>query len=161
RRRYTCTTQVQPCFELLAHAFGVVVTFALALTAPASRPAQALLGRFPEGATLEHLAVCPPWLHRGWGGSHLPGHPQPAAVGGGPGRRRAVEEGGGREANSSGSTTGRGTYNGVYRSILNEIGRPLTSAMRTSRQSSSLGFSTTAPPCRNGLSCSPLASTSR
>ena len=50
-----------------------------------------------------------------------------------------------------GSTVGRGMNSGWYRSILNEIGRPLTRAMLTSFQSSSLVFSTTAHPCRNAF----------
>src|SRR4051812_20279031 len=47
-------------------------------------------------------------------------------------------------------------YSGLYRSILNEIGRPLTRAMVTACQSSSVGFSTTAHPCRYGLFCPPV-----
>ncbi len=41
------------------------------------------------------------------------------------------------------------------------MGRPLTRAMRTSFQSSSVAFSTTAQPCRNGLSSFSLPKTSR
>src|SRR5262249_38826744 len=54
--------------------------------------------------------------------------------------------GGRSEANSSGSTVGRGTNSGLYRSIRKLIGRPLMSAIRTPLQSSSVGFSTTAQP---------------
>src|SRR5262249_60241917 len=53
--------------------------------------------------------------------------------------------------NSSSSTVGRGTYSGWYKSIWNEIGRPEMSAMPTLFQSSSVGLSTTAQPCKNGL----------
>ena len=64
--------------------------------------------------------------------------------------------GGRSEANSSGSTVGRLTYSGLYRSILNEMGRPDTSAIFTPVQSSSVGFSTIAHPCRYGLAFSDI-----
>ena len=51
---------------------------------------------------------------------------------------------------SSGTTTGRFTYSGSYRSILNEIGRPEIRDSLTLSQSSSVVFSTMAQPCRNG-----------
>src|SRR5207249_10873596 len=59
--------------------------------------------------------------------------------------------GGRSDENSSGSTSGRGTYSGSYKSIRYEIGLPLTSTIRTSFQSSSDVFSTMAQPCMNNL----------